>query len=141
MTARNVASLPAPVSSVQVAISPGELIDRITILEIKADRIAAPDKRANVRHELDALRATRAASIPDSDALDRLAIDLRAVNTRLWDVEDELRACERQSRFDDRFVALARAVYRNNDRRAALKAEINALLGSAITEEKSYAAY
>ena len=127
--------------SVRIAVSPGELIDKITILEIKADRIAEPARRANVRHELDLLRAARDAAVPPSAALDRLAIDLKAVNIRLWEVEDELRVCERHRRFDDRFVALARAVYRTNDRRAALKAEINALLGAAVVEEKSYAAY
>lgn len=129
------------VGSVRIAVSPGELIDRITILEIKADRIAEPARRANVRHELDLLRAARDAAVPRSAALDRLTIDLKAVNIRLWEVEDELRDCERHQRFDDRFVRLARAVYRTNDRRAALKAEINALLGAAIVEEKSYAAY
>lgn len=138
MTARK---LSPAAGSVRVAVSPGELIDRITILEIKADRIPEPARRANVRHELDRLRAARDAAVPRSAALERLTIDLKAVNIRLWEVEDELRDCERQRRFDDRFVALARAVYRTNDRRAALKARINALLGAAIVEEKSYAAY
>ena len=142
MTARS----PSPrsagaVHAVEVEISPGELIDRITILEIKADRIADPAKRAHVRHELAVLRAARDRVIPASAALDRLAVDLKAVNSRLWEVEDALRDCERDRRFDDRFVTLARAVYRTNDRRAALKAQINTLLGATIVEEKSYAAY
>lgn len=142
MTARNPAP-PAPgaVDSVTVAIAPGELIDKITILEIKAERIADPAKLANVRHELTVLRAARDAAVPPSAGLDRLSTDLKAVNIRLWTVEDALRDCERAGRFDDRFVTLARAVYRTNDRRAALKAQINALLGATIVEEKSYAAY
>jgi len=129
------------IASVLVEISPGELIDRITILEIKAERIADPAKRANVLHELGILHAIRDRDVPPSPALDRLTVDLKAVNVKLWVVEDEIRDCERAGRFDDRFVALARAVYRTNDRRAALKAEINALLGAVIVEEKSYAAY
>ena len=129
------------IHSVPVDISPGELIDKITILEIKAERIEDTAKLANVRHELDVLRAARDKTISPSSALDRLSTDLKAVNSRLWEVEDALRDCERDKRFDDRFVTLARAVYRTNDRRAALKAEINALLGATIVEEKSYAAY
>lgn len=131
----------AAVGSVAVAVSPGELIDKITILEIKAERIPDAAKRANVGRELAALRAARDAAIPSSAELRRLTLDLKAVNIRLWQVEDELRDCERTGRFDDRFVVLARSVYRTNDRRAALKARINALLGATIVEEKSYTAY
>jgi hypothetical protein len=129
------------VASVHVEVSPGELIDKIAILEIKAERIADAAKLANVRRELGILRAIRDRDIPPSPALDRMTIDLKAVNAKLWVVEDEIRECERAERFDERFVALARSVYRANDRRAALKAEINALLGAVIVEEKSYAAY
>jgi hypothetical protein len=129
------------VASVRIDISPGELIDRIAILEIKSDRIADPAKLANVRHELGILRAIRDRDIPPSPGLDRLTVDLKAVNAKLWTIEDEIRDREREARFDERFVTLARSVYRTNDRRAALKAEINALLGATIVEEKSYAAY
>jgi hypothetical protein len=129
------------VASVRIDISPGELIDKITILEIKSDRIADPAKLANVHHELGILRAIRDRDIPPSPGLDRLTVDLKAVNAKLWTIEDEIRDREREARFDERFVTLARSVYRANDRRAALKAEINALLGATIVEEKSYAAY
>ncbi len=118
-------------------ISAGELIDKITILEIKAERISDPGKLANVRHELAALDALRVRH--RLEGLDVLTADLRTVNETLWEVEDELRLLEVAQRFDDRFVALARAVYQTNDRRAALKKEINLLVGSTIVEEKSYA--
>lgn len=135
------ARAPGAVASVRVALSPGELIDKITILEIKAERIGDAAKRAHVRTELDLLARTRDAEVPPGPALDRLTAELRTVNARLWDVEDELRDCEREQRFDADFVRLARAVYRTNDRRAALKKQINTLLGAEIVEEKSYAAY
>lgn len=118
-------------------ISAGELIDKITILELKAERISDPAKRANVQRELSELEALRARH--RLDGLDVLTADLRTVNETLWDVEDELRLLEVEQRFDARFIALARAVYQTNDRRAALKKEINLLVGSAIIEEKSYA--
>jgi len=129
------------VDSVTVEISPGELIDKIAILEIKMEFIADEEKRAHIRHELHILRHCRKDTIPDSLPLERLTIDLKAVNRRLWTIEDELRDHERRQTFDDRFVTLARAVYKNNDRRAALKAQINALLGASIIEEKSYSEY
>jgi hypothetical protein len=129
------------VASVRVALSPGELIDKITILEIKAERIGDAAKLNNVRIELDLLRRILEAEIPPAEGLDALMDALREVNAALWKVEDDLRECERAGRFDARFVALARAVYRTNDRRAALKKQINTLLGAEIVEEKSYAAY
>ncbi|TCT04640.1 hypothetical protein EDC64_10672 [Aquabacter spiritensis] len=118
-------------------ISAGELIDKITILEIKAERISDPAKRANVVHELDALAALR--EVHGLGTVAALAEALKAVNAALWDIEDEIRVLEREQRFDARFVALARAVYVTNDRRAALKKDINRAVGSAIVEEKSYA--
>jgi hypothetical protein len=118
-----------------IPVSPGELLDRLTILTLKAERIADPAKRANVRAELAGL----GRPLPASAELDRLAAELRSVNAALWDVEDALRACERRGDFGPAFVALARSVYTNNDRRAALKRQVNALLGSPLTEEKSYA--
>jgi len=115
------------------------LIDKITILEIKLERIADADKRANVRREADLLRAARADLLPMSPELTTLTNGLKAVNERIWEIEDGVRACESAGEFGDRFVALARSVYTANDERAALKRQINDLLGSTIVEEKSYA--
>ena len=129
------------VSAIAVDAAPGELIDKITILEIKAERIEDARKHANVTYELAVLSNARAAAIPPSPRLDELTDALRAVNEALWDIEDALRRCERDGDFGPRFVGLARSVYRTNDRRAALKREINELLGALIVEEKSYAAY
>jgi hypothetical protein len=127
--------------NIEVPISAGELIDKLAILEIKVERIADPKSRANVVRERDALTRVRDRAIGTSPALDRLASDLKAVNGELWQIEDELRDCERRGDFGPSFIALARAVYRTNDRRAALKREINTLLGSALIEEKSYTRY
>jgi tetratricopeptide (TPR) repeat protein len=124
-----------------VEVPPGELIDKITILEIKARRIGEAAKLAHVRVELEALTAARDCSLPRSAELDRLTEGLRAVNEVLWDVEDAIRLCERDGDFGERFVELARSVYCHNDRRAALKRQVNELLGSRLIEEKSYADY
>ena len=117
----------------------GELIDKIAILEIKGRRIDDPDKLANVRHELALLTAKLGMAGLDRVALAPLEAELAAVNEKLWDVEDEIRLCEKAGDFGERFVALARAVYRANDRRAAIKREINRRCNSAIVEEKHYA--
>src|SRR5262245_52845625 len=109
-------------------VSWGELIDKITILEIKAARIADPAKHANVARELAALIQVRDENGPLAADIAPLTAELRTINERLWEVEDALRACEAAGRFDARFVDLARQVYRHNDRRAALKRRINALL-------------
>lgn len=126
---------------IHVPIAPGELIDKITILEIKAERIADADRRANVVLERDLLRAARDDALADAPPVTDLAADLKAVNEALWEIEDAIRDCERQDDFGPRFIELARSVYRTNDRRAALKRAINERLGSAIIEEKSYSAY
>jgi hypothetical protein len=126
---------------IEVPISAGELIDKLAILEIKVERIADPKSRANVERELDALTRVRDRAVRPTAALGALAADLKAVNAELWQIEDELRDCERRGDFGAGFIALARAVYRTNDRRAALKREINMLLGSALVEEKSYTRY
>ena len=123
------------------AIAPGELIDKITILRIKSERIADEAKLKNVRTELDILNETLAKDVPASDELTRLDGELQKVNEALWEIEDDIRECERQGDFGEEFIRLARAVYKTNDKRAALKKEINLLLGSAIVEEKSYAEY
>jgi tetratricopeptide (TPR) repeat protein/ADP-heptose:LPS heptosyltransferase len=120
-------------------VAVGELIDKITILEIKAARLTSPDKLRNVHYELEILRATQARAWEPSEALDNLTRELRAVNEALWDIEDEIRRCEAAGDFGPRFIELARSVYRQNDQRAALKRRLNELLGSAIVEEKSYA--
>ncbi|WP_366511512.1 DUF6165 family protein [Maricaulis sp.] len=123
------------------AIAPGELIDKITILRIKSERIADEAKLKNVRTELDILNETLAKDVPASEELTRLDTALQAVNLELWVIEDDIRDCERNGDFGPEFIRLARAVYVTNDKRAALKKEINLLLGSNIVEEKSYAAY
>jgi len=128
-------------TSVSIEIAPGELIDKITILEIKLDRIKDADKLANVRIEHDTLVQSRDAVIEAVPELDRLSAELKAANEALWEIEDDIRDCERDKEFGDAFVQLARSVYISNDKRAALKREINELLGSNLIEEKSYAAY
>ena len=127
--------------TITVAIAPGELIDKIVILELKLAHIADPAKQANVRREWDILVTCRDDQMPASAALVRLTAALKAVNAKLWAIEDDIRDCERQGDFGPAFVALARAVYINNDERARLKRAINDLLGSDIVEEKSYSAY
>ena len=124
-----------------VEISPGELIDKITILEIKAERIADDGKLANVRYALDRLSETRVATLAMSPELKRLWEELGTVNLALWEIEDDIRQCEAKQDFGPRFIELARAVYRTNDRRAAIKKEIDLLFGSAMTDEKSYETY
>lgn len=126
------------VPPILVPVSPGELIDKITILEIKAARIADPAKRANVVRELALLAAARDAHVTVDAAVAGWTDQLRAVNAALWQVEDDLRAAEARGDFGAAFVAMARSVYQTNDRRAALKRAINDHLGSALVEEKSY---
>jgi hypothetical protein len=126
---------------ISVEVAPGELIDKITILQIKTEQIREPDKLRNVRVELDVLCQARDENIPPSSELDNLADQLKSINQALWNIEDEIRDCERNQDFGPKFIELARSVYRSNDRRAALKREINELLGSKIIEEKSYADY
>jgi hypothetical protein len=124
-----------------VEVAPGELIDKITILEIKSERMEDPNKVKNVRIELQVLADARDAAVPPSEELVRLTAELKSVNEALWEIEDRIRDCERAKDFGPEFIELARSVYRSNDRRAAAKREINDLLGSKIIEEKSYAAY
>jgi hypothetical protein len=130
-----------PAQTVLVPASIGELIDKITILEIKSTRITDVARLANVRHELALLNEIRNCHWPADDALHRLSAELRVVNEGLWNIEDEIRACEKESAFGSKFVALARSVYMENDKRSALKREINLLFKSAIVEEKLYTNY
>lgn len=127
--------------NISVPIAPGELIDKITILEIKLERISAQTKLVNIKKELDVLTQAYKGSVPTSKKLRQLTIELKAVNERLWDIEDEIRCCERLKDFGDKFIKLARSVYVTNDKRMEIKRAINDLLGSQIIEEKSYAAY
>ena len=124
--------------AVAIDVAPGELIDKLTILEIKAERIHDPEKLAHVRHEQGLLAAALDRALVPSAELTGLRTELRAVNEELWQVEDAIRDCDRGGDFGPRFVALAQSVYRTNDRRAALKRRINVLLGSEVVEEKSY---
>ncbi len=128
-------------STISVEISPGELIDKITILEIKSDRIDNAAKLKNIRIELDTLTAVRDRTIDASDKLAELTLELKSINLALWRIEDDIRDCERAGNFGAAFVKLARAVYVTNDERMAVKRRINDYLGSRLVEEKSYAAY
>jgi len=128
-------------SLIHTPVSYGELIDKITILEIKSRRIGDAAKLANVRNELDLLNATWANDTAShTDIADERA-RLLAVNELLWDIEDKIRLKERAQAFDQEFIELARAVYFRNDERAAFKREINLKLGSQLVEEKSYQDY
>jgi hypothetical protein len=128
-------------SEIIVPVSPGELIDKMTILRIKTQRITDAAKLKNVRLELDALQATWAKSSYAAVDIGADESALLSVNERLWIIEDEIREKERAQAFDAEFIRLARAVYFENDERAAIKRRINLRLGSAIIEEKSYSDY
>jgi CHAT domain-containing protein len=127
--------------SVLVPVSWGEVIDKITILEIKAERLTDAAKLANVTTELNELVAVREREFPNHAPLAALAAELKAINEKLWVIEDDIRDCERAKDFGSKFIELARAVYYTNDERAVSKRKINDLLGSALVEEKSYAPY
>ena len=128
-------------AEILVPVSYGELLDKIAILQIKAERISDPAKLENVRRELSALERTWMAHPAAVEDIVQLRADLKAVNERLWVIEDDIRDKERAQAFDDEFVRLARSVYFQNDERARLKREINTALGSTYVEEKSYADY
>jgi hypothetical protein len=124
-----------------VPISPGELLDKITILRIKAARMSDPVKVSNVKHELALLEKTWKDSGAAAVNLGSEEANLTTVNEKLWVIEDEIRDEERARRFTEKFIELARAVYFTNDERAQIKKRINTLLGSTIVEEKSYKSY
>jgi len=127
--------------ALKVEVSVGELLDKITILEIKSERIDDAAKVANVNKELGILRRTWAASeLSSTDIGDPMA-RLKAVNEELWEIEDNIRIKEAAGEFDDKFIALARSVYFRNDVRADVKKELNLLLGSTLVEEKFYVDY
>jgi len=126
---------------IMVPVSPGELLDRISILEIKSERMKEPAQLAHVNEELALLCEARDRSIGDVERLQTLQSQLKEVNRRLWEIEDDIRAKEQAGEFDADFIELARSVYINNDRRSQIKRDLNRQLGSRIVEEKSYTAY
>src|ERR1700744_6412924 len=120
-----------------VEISPGELIDKLTILDIKLERMSDPAKLANVRREHAVLKGVCDRNFEPTPRLLELTLQLKQINAALWDIEDDIRDLERDKNFGDQFIALARSVYQTNDRRAAAKREINEFLNSDLFEEKS----
>jgi len=128
-------------NEILIPISPGELLDKITILQIKAERIADPAKVANVKTELDMLSKVWRETVEVDAEITRLTADLKTVNEALWQIEDDIRDEERNKRFGERFIELARAVYVTNDERANAKKMVNLHLNSTIVEEKSYQDY
>jgi hypothetical protein len=125
----------------EIPVSWGELIDKITILEIKVERLSAEAARANAAKELALLAEIAKPALDRSEEIRALAARLKALNGALWDIEDEIRDHERAATFDAAFVALARSVYKTNDQRAEVKRALNRLLGSELIEEKSYKPY
>ena len=128
-------------SLITVPVSYGEVVDKITILEIKSERIADADKVRNVRNELQMLESIWTDATQGKADISDARARLKAVNEELWDIEDRIRVCESRKAFVDEFVELARAVYVTNDKRADIKKEINLALGSELVEEKSYEDY
>ncbi|MDC7805585.1 DUF6165 family protein [Luteimonas sp BLCC-B24] len=128
-------------SEISAPVSFGELLDKIAILQIKSERIRDEAKLANIRNELTALETTWMAHPAAGHDIVRLRAELKAVNERLWVIEDDIRLKEKAQAFDDEFIRLARSVYFENDERARIKKEINLALGSAYVEEKSYEEY
>ena len=128
----------APERFPRVPVSWGELIDKVTILEIKVERLDTAASLANAKTELDLLLAAMACLTAPPAALAQLTAELRTLNRRLWDIEDAIRRKEAGKSFDAAFVELARAVYRTNDERSRIKRQINELLKSGIVEEKHY---
>ena len=128
-------------NEILIPISPGELLDKITILQIKAERIADPVKVANVKTELDMLSKVWNETVEIDTEITALTAELKSVNEALWEIEDDIRDQERGKRFGERFIELARAVYVTNDERANAKKKVNLHLNSTIVEEKSYPDY
>ena len=126
---------------IQVPVSPGEVLDKITILEIKSERISDAGKLANVKRELELLQASWKQAVAEDDTVRRIHDELKTINEALWEIEDDIRDKERAREFDQVFIELARSVYVTNDQRANAKKELNLYLGSEIVEEKSYQDY
>ena len=119
-------------------ISAGELLDKLSILEIKLDNIKDKEKLIEINKEYKSLEETRKSNIKITDNLQKLINQLKEINLKLWNIEEKKRICEKNSDFGENFIQLARNVYINNDKRAKIKSDINKLLGSNITEVKSY---
>lgn len=130
-----------PTRSPLAPLSWGELLDKISILTIKSERVRSADAQRNIRGELEQLNAIAAERVRDDARLQEACRRLKAINERLWDVEDRIREKERVQSFDADFIALARSVYHSNDERAAIKREINLHTGSELIEEKQYSDY
>ncbi len=128
-------------NEILIPISPGELLDKITILQIKAERISDSAKVANVKTELDLLSKVWNETVEADAEISALTAELKSINETLWEIEDDIRDEERNRRFGDRFIELARAVYVTNDDRANAKKKVNLHLNSSIVEEKSYQDY
>ena len=127
-------------TAVKIAVAVGELIDKITILQIKKDKIVDTEKQKNNTHELEELRRARGLLVEKS-SLEELEKQLKQVNEKLWDIEDEIRNYELRKNFDEDFIQCARSVYITNDQRCQIKRQINMLYDSEIVEEKSYQSY
>jgi hypothetical protein len=126
---------------ISIPVGAGELIDKITILTIKSERIADEAKLVNIRHELSRLVEVRDQALGSYSELPKLQAALQTINETLWVIEDDIRDCERADDFGPKFIELARAVYVTNDRRAKAKRAVDEYVGSPIVEEKSYAEY
>jgi prefoldin subunit 5 len=127
--------------NIKVPVSPGEVLDKITILEIKSERMTDPEKVANVQVELGLLQETWNETIRDTEEIQKLHSQLKEINEALWEIEDDIRDKERAKEFDEHFIELARSIYVTNDRRSEVKKRLNLHLGSEIVEEKSYKDY
>ena len=128
-------------NSPQIPISWGELIDKITILQIKNENLISKNAIENVERELKQLRSILIKNFPASADAERLETELKQINKKLWDIEDRIRDKERSTSFDDEFIQLARSVYIINDERSRIKRKINDVFGSKFVEEKSYSEY
>lgn len=127
--------------SIKIDVSVGEIMDKLTILEIKAEKISDAAKLANVRKERDSLLPVINQPVYQTDEVHRLFAALKEINLKLWDIEDDIRQKEAEKTFDDGFIELARSVYFTNDERAEIKKQINLVTGSELVEEKSYEEY
>ena len=127
--------------NIKVPTSPGELLDKITILEIKMEQVSDDNKLKNIKYELTQLTQIWNEHFSDNEDLSLLKKELRDTNNNMWDIEDKIRIKESKKEFDNDFIELARSVYYQNDKRADTKKKINQLLGSLLMEEKSYADY
>ena len=128
-------------NQILVPVSPGEVIDKITILEIKREFILDKDKLVNINHEFNLLMDIFNSNFSDAQGINELKNELKEINLALWKIEDDIRDCERSNKFDQMFIDLARSVYITNDKRSKVKMKINLLLNSDLIEEKSYKDY